>query len=265
MIILRSRTGTLVPKLRVIFLQNLSILSSVAIRLTKITGQAKDPIHPKHLTKFQPWFAKYLNKDDYVLDIGCNNGQHTLKAAKKVREITGVDVNRQQLEIAKREAQRGMIQNVKFQLGSAEADLKFKNNLFTKVFLFDVLEHLDNQDLALSEICRVLEKGGLLLLSVPNKNTTWKKLQKKVGLSYFSDPDHKREYSESEIKKLLRKHKFKIIDINPVVFDTPVAPLFDLIGGFSISLYEKLAAWKRQKAQETPTESTGFEIVAQKL
>lgn len=265
MLILRSRTGTLVPKFWVIFLQNLRVLSSIAIRLTKITGKSPVAVHPKHLTNFRPWFLKYLKKKDIVLDIGCANGQQTIKAAKFVKKIIGIDVDLAELKKGMMESARKKIKNVKFLKSSAEEKLKFSQNSFDKVLFFDVLEHLENQDLTLSEIWRVLKKGGLLLLSVPNKNTSWKKLQRSVGLSYFSDSDHKREYNQNEIKNLLEKHELKILNIAPIVFDTPIAPIFDLIGGFSISIYSKFAAWKRKKVQERPTESTGFEIVAQKM
>ncbi len=251
-------------KFLVIFLQKLRILSSLSIRLTQLTGKSKAPVHPKHLVKFKPWFLKYLAEIDVILDIGCGNGQSTLKAAKKVKKIIGIDVDDKELAKAKSEAQGLKIKNAKFLKSTAEGKLDFGDKTFDKVLFFDVLEHLENQRLALSEIWRVLKKDGILLLSVPNKNTSWKKLQRKVNLSYFSDPDHKREYSENEIKKQLIQHEFKILEVKPVVFDTPAAPFFDLIGGFSIALYEKIAAWKIKKAYELPSESTGFEIVAKK-
>lgn len=251
-------------KFLVIFLQKLRILSSLSIRLTQLTGKPKVAVHPKHLVKFKPWFLKYLRESDVVLDIGCGNGQSTLKAAKKVKKIIGIDVDDKELAKAKSEAQGLKIKNVKFLKSTAEEKFDFGDKTFDKVLFFDVLEHLENQELALSEIWRVLKKDGLLLLSVPNKNTSWKRLQRSVSLSYFSDPDHKREYSKAEITKLLENHKFSILKMSPVVFDTPFAPIFDLVGGFSISVYKKLAAWKRKKAIENPAESTGFEIVAQK-
>lgn len=246
----------------VLLLKKLKILSAVSIKLTKITGKSKEEIHPKHLVKFQAWYLKYLGENDTVLDVGCNNGQHTMKAAKIVKHITGIDIDSAELGKAKREAARKNLHNIKFLKISAEKKLNFKANSFDKLLFFDVVEHLENQDLALSEIHRVLKKGGLLLIAAPNRNTSWKKLQKSVGLPYFSDPDHKREYSENEISRLLKKHNFKILGINPVVFDTPLAPIFDLIGAFSISTYSKLSDWKRQRAYQNPAESTGFEIVA---
>jgi len=251
-------------KIFVVFLKNLKLLSSVAIRLTKITGKAKETIHPKHLIKAEPWFLKFLSKSDVVLDIGCGNGQNVMKSAKYVKKIIGLDLDLKELEKGKREAKRKKIKNLEFYQSSAEEKLKFKNESFDKVLFFDVLEHLENQDLSLSEIWRVLKKGGFLFVSVPNKNTSWKKLQRSFGLNYFSDPDHKREYSKNEIKKLLGKRQFKITEVSPIVYDTPFAPAFDLIGGFSLLAYAKLLKWKRKRAIKNPSESTGFEIIAEK-
>jgi ubiquinone/menaquinone biosynthesis C-methylase UbiE len=200
-----------------------------------------------------------------MLDIGCSNGQHTIKAAKHVKKIIGIDVDTQELEKAKREAARKRIKNIKFEKASAEEKLKFKSESFDKILFLDVLEHLHNQDLALSEVRRILKQKGILLLAVPNKNTSWKKLQKSVGLSYFSDPDHKREYSKTEIEGLLKKHKFNVVSNSPIVYDTFLTPIFDLIGGFSLKLYYHLQKWKAKKAIENSNESTGFEIVAEEI
>lgn len=248
----------------VLLLKKLKILSAVSIKLTKLTRKSKEAIHPKHLIALIPWYIKHLYKDDIVLDIGCNNGQHTIKAAKHVKKIVGIDLDTFELAKAKREAARKKITNIKFEKASAEEKLKFTSASFDKVLFLDVLEHLYNQDLVLSEVKRVLKKNGILMLAVPNKNTSWKKLQKSVGLSYFSDPDHKREYSKTEIENLLKKHKFKITSNSPVVYDTYLTPIFDLIGGFSLSLYHQFQRWKAKKAIENPIESTGFEIIAKK-
>ena len=234
--------------------------------LTRLTGKSREAIHPKHLIEADDfWYLKYLDKNDFVLDIGCANGQHTLKVAKKVKKIIGFDINRKELSKAEREMQRRKIKNVEFFEDSAEKNLKFKSRTFDKVLLLDVLEHINNQNLLISEIWRVLKNSGGLILAVPNKNTSWKRLQRSVGLDYFADPDHKREYSESEIKEILLERKFKILKIDPVVLDTPLAPIFAFIGGFSLAIYSKLQNWKRKKALENPSESTGFEIVAQKV
>jgi len=247
----------------VICLQRLKILSALSMRLVQLTGKHPERVHPKHLVKNKtPWYVKYLNKNDVVLDVGCANGQHTIKAARYCKKIIGFDVDDNQLGIARQEASQKKINNIELRKSSAEDPFPYPKNFFDKVLFFDVIEHLAKRDLALREINRVLKPDGVLLMAAPNKETSWKKLQASLGLPYFSDPDHKIEYSKSEIKKILAQHKFKILKIFPVVYDTPLAPIFDLIGGFSLSAYSKMADWKRKKAVENPSESNGFEIVA---
>jgi len=66
-------------------------LSAVAMRMVKLTGKSKYAIHPKHLIKIEnPWYLKHIDKSDHVLDLGCNNGQHSLKVARKCKKVVGV-------------------------------------------------------------------------------------------------------------------------------------------------------------------------------
>jgi len=56
--------------------------------------------------------------------------------------------------------------------GSATA-LPFASDTFDLVAAFDVVEHCDPEELALSEIARVLAPGGVLLMSVPAYQWAW--------------------------------------------------------------------------------------------
>jgi SAM-dependent methyltransferase len=47
--------------------------------------------------------------------------------------------------------------------------LEFDSGLFDAVTMFDVLEHIPNDERAMSEALRVLRPGGYLLISVPNE------------------------------------------------------------------------------------------------
>src|SRR3990170_416414 len=93
-----------IKKLLVVLLKNLEVGSAIAVRLTKFTGKAKQPIHPKHLVTNKLWFDSYFKKQDVVLDLGCGNGQNTHKASKFVKRVVGVDYDEFSLNIARKTA-----------------------------------------------------------------------------------------------------------------------------------------------------------------
>ncbi len=103
-----------------------------------------------------------------------------------------------------------------------------------------------------------------MVLAVPNSQTSWKKFQKSAGLNYYSDPNHKIEYTEEEIIREHQKSGFKIKEIKPIVYDFPLAGLIDLVGGISLSLYKKLWQWKYKRVNENPSASIGFMVVSEK-
>lgn len=252
-------------KVAIIALKQLDLGSALAVRATKFIGKSKIPIHPKHLLIQTPWFARFLTGKDLVLDLGCGNGQNTLKAAKIAKRVIGVEIDQRLLAQANFFKGQKKIKNVQFEEGNLEKKLIFGTNTFDKVMLLDVLEHLQSRDQILAEIRRILKPGGLLLLGVPNSGTSWKKLQRSVDLSSLADPDHKIEFSQNSIEKLLVKHNFKILHLGFAPYDTPLRGLFDAIGGFSLSLYKFFWQWRLRLAQKNPSEAVGFEIVARKL
>lgn len=246
-------------------LQKADVLSAISVRLTKLTGKSKYPIHPKHLILEKLWFEDQLKKDDKVLDLGCNAGQITLKAAKKVKAIVGLEVDAQLLEVAEGLFKESKLKNVKFLKSDANKKLPFKDGSFTKVLCSDVLEHLDRRDFAIKEMYRVLKKGGLLFLVTDNPNTTWKRIQKRYGLNYYADLDHKYEYPKEEILKALKKNNFEVLDVSTVTYNTPLAPFIDITGGISLSVYKNLRKWRTYMNRRFPNETTGYRITARRI
>lgn len=253
-----------IKKLFVNFVKTLNLGSAVAVRLTKLTGKSKVPVHPKHLLTEKPWFTKYITKNDVVLDIGCGNGQNSIKAAKIAKRVVGVEISVTLLKTAQETASLKKVKNIKFKIANLEEKIPLKDRTFDKAIFLDVLEHLRKRDQVLSEIKRILKDGGLLFVGVPNSQTSWKKFQRSAGVNSFSDPDHKIEFSEEAIKKLLQSHGFKIVQFGYGKYDIPARGLIDIIGAFSLGLYRLITDWRTQKAQENPQEASGFEILAKK-
>lgn len=242
----------------VLFLKKLRLLSCVAIRVRGV--------HPKHLVEIREfWVKKYIKKTDIVLDLGCGNGQRDFKIADVCQKIIAVDYSGRNINSAKKHAEVTKVKNIDFVEDDIFQYLGSHHGVqFDKIILLDVLEHIVERQKILQKIRRSLKSKGSFFVSVPNRNTSWKRRQEEVGLNYYTDPDHKTEYSQKEIIFELEKAEFKIVEMNPDVIDTPLAPFIDLTGAVSLGLYKKLLAWKRREVFKYPEEASGWEIVANK-
>ncbi len=242
--------------------------AGAAIRLTRWSGKAQDFVHPKHLLDADAdhaWYLSVIEPTDVVLDVGCGNARHTARAAAVARLAVGLDANAGQLLSGLRHIRRLGLGNCRLLEASAEDPLPLRSSSVTVVLLLDVLEHLEHRQEALREIHRVLEDDGLLLVSAPNSQTSWKRRLQAAGLCAYADRDHKIEYTRTELEEELRRAGFIVVTPpEPVVFDSPWAGLGDLVGAVSIPLYRRIVRWKREAALRRPEESTGFRLVCRK-
>lgn len=238
---------------------------AVAVRLVKYTGKSPEPIHPKHLVDapWHHWYVDHLSAGDVVLDVGCANGVHTLAAAARARRVYGVDADLGQLRVAAAAARRGGLDNVTLLAWDVTRALPFPPATFDAVLFLDVIEHLEPRIAVLREIHRVLRSDGRLLLSAPHRDTSWRRRLRAAGLFAFSDADHKVEYTRDSLLAELAAGGFAVAEpVMPVVYDTPLAGLIDVVGGFALGPYARLVRWKRAAALRHPEESIGFRVVA---
>lgn len=103
--------------------------------------------------------SKYTKESDYILDLGCGAG-NLLKSISGRKNKFGVEISNTSIEKAKRKNLNCVAYDGK--------KIPFENNQFNLVVSYNVLEHVDNVNLFLSESLRVLKKGGYLILVCPN-------------------------------------------------------------------------------------------------
>ena len=155
------------------------------------------------------------------MNVGCGDGHFETFLKKNYKEVYGIDVNENDIQIAKF---LNPEKSVKHLVGSVYK-LPFKPNYFDCVVATEVLEHLDDDKTAIKEIYRILKKRGKLIITVPYKNYPFTydpinfildrtiKKHLPIGVWGFG---HVRLYDKSRLRKLLGK-KFKIEKINTVL------------------------------------------------
>jgi SAM-dependent methyltransferase len=103
-----------------------------------------------------------------ALDVGCGMGGMVHALAQRFAWAVGIDVALPDLVIAQKRCQEAGLNNVTFVCASAEA-LPFADGTFTLMNATDVVEHVPQQKLFLSEGYRVLQPGGYFCFNSPNR------------------------------------------------------------------------------------------------
>lgn len=83
--------------------------------------------------------------------------------------------------------------------------LPFSDRCLDLVMAFDVLEHIDNDNLAVQEMCRVTRPGASLLIAVPADPRLWSAHDDAVG--------HVRRYTRESLLSLLQQQGLEVVTI----------------------------------------------------
>lgn len=134
-----------------------------------------------------------LAVDKTVLDLGCNNGYGSSIINEFSDDVTGVDVSQEAIQVANSLYGQG---GIKFQVIDGNR-LPFADKKFDLIVSFQVIEHIVDYQNYFSEIKRVLSPDGMVVFSTPNAL-----LRLDPGMKPWN-PFHVREFSASELKKLL--------------------------------------------------------------
>ncbi|MCR4368482.1 MAG: class I SAM-dependent methyltransferase [archaeon] len=128
-----------------------------------------------------------------ILDVGCSVGGIHERFIEKfgAQNLYGVDI-----EIKK---------DTEHYKNSSAEKIPFKANTFDSVFAGELIEHVEKPAPFVAEVARVLKKGGVFILTTPNR----KSLVNRVFKSYET-PIHISLFNYPQLKKLLEKNGFEI-------------------------------------------------------
>jgi len=152
---------------------------------------------------FNLWLAEtvspYVGKK--VLEIGAGIGNLTLKLTPR-QEYHATDINPLYLQIIENLQHNKPYLKVSFLDVNDTTGLTATNNIYDTIICLNVIEHVENDSLALRNIANLLEKGGKAIIMVPKGQWLYGSLDKVLG--------HKRRYSEKLLYDLAHQTGFKI-------------------------------------------------------
>lgn len=125
---------------------------------------------------------KEIKKVDKILDAGCGYGIYSLILAKKGYKVESLDLEKERIKEFMRLKKQNPKLDKKIKLVEGNlTNLPYENETFDVILCSDVIEHIKNDIDAVSELVRVLRKGGKLILSVPHKSRHNEKTFKEFG------------------------------------------------------------------------------------
>lgn len=163
----------------------------------KYHQQEKNHFWFKARRKYIIQILKNSPRDSKILDIGCSSGillNDLIKIGFKKENLYGIDISQKAIYNCK---QNG-IEN-SFVMDAQQIDLKEK---FDIIIASDCLEHIQNDDKAISNWHSILKKNGKAIIFVPAFMFLWSN-HDVVNM-------HFRRYSKKQLLEKINKKAFKI-------------------------------------------------------
>lgn len=156
-----------------------------------------------------PTFNKYLDiledfgvREGKLLDIGAATGFFMNIAKKRGFEVTGV-------ELSNFAAEKGRNAGLNVISGDLLSQ-KFPSDSFDVITMFDVIEHVPNPKEIMTEVYRILKKGGYVLVNTPDSESLWARV---LGEHWqlIVPPEHINYFSPKNFGNYLEQNGFKVL------------------------------------------------------
>ena len=139
---------------------------------------------------------KYVKKSNKIIEIGAGTGN--VSRHLKINGYKDISVGEMHLNGLRYAKSYGISECYQFNL----LDSPFKDE-FDAICLFDVLEHIENDGLALQNACKSLKNTGYVVITVPAHMWLWNRNDVVAG--------HKVRYTKKQLIKKLKANNFDIL------------------------------------------------------
>jgi SAM-dependent methyltransferase len=156
-----------------------------------------------------------------LLDLGCGEGRH-VRITRYMKGVLGIGLDIGTEEVHKTKDVLHELDAMPVEAGGSHDaaggwgvvrgsgyELPFPDGSFDCVIISEVLEHLHEDDLAISELSRVLKPGGVLAVSVPREGP--EALCWLLSRQYRTSPGgHVRIYRREDLRRKIESHGYSI-------------------------------------------------------
>lgn len=149
---------------------------------------------------------KYAPKKGRILDIGTAGGSFLYVAKNRGWDVYGVEPNKWMAKWGKKQY------GIDIKAGDVFSQ-KYPDNHFDVVTLWDVLEHVPDPRKTLTEVNRILKKGGILVVNYPDIDSWFAKLWGKKWMFLLSV--HLFYFTPRTIRIMLKQTGYKTLKIKP--------------------------------------------------
>lgn len=151
-----------------------------------------------HIKRYE--FVSKFVKDKIVCSVACGNGYGEYYLAKEgqAKYVYGMDISSDAIIYAK---SHYIYPNLTFNIGTIK-DSNLEDNSIDVFVSLETIEHIKDDEGFLKEIKRILKPDGFLIISTPNKASSFRDLFAIKPLNPFQV----REYRKNEFDKILSKY-----------------------------------------------------------
>ena len=168
------------------------------ILLNKLVGRKMKTIDTLDKKLVEIYF-EILGEVKIILDLGCGNGSIGKFKPNSQIKVIGIDKD---INLLKEAAKFEEV--ISYDLG--KGNLPFPNDYFDGIIAKDILEHVYNPSLIMTEMHRILKPNKKAIISVPMAKPS----------IVWDDYTHIRGFTKKAIIKMVRDHNFELISIAPI-------------------------------------------------